>query len=370
MDAKSKQTYNFDVALEKGILVTLDKPLAEDLIQKVHTDSVKASKTARECTLEAAIKFELVDPQKAVIKDLQTGKFKIVQDALEAKVLDPDKMVVFEPQKDNVKSRVAVYDQNVNLYLQEPLTFLQAIESNHLDVSTGKFTEPQSKEVLSLKDSLSLGFIDPDTALIKDGNKKKLIKLPEGFRKGLIDADKANVLDSSTSKLYPLPTAIDSGLLITPSRGFTLIEAIIYGLYNPTTGGFTCPFTTTSIIDRKRLTLDEAITDNLIDPSSTVVKDPESGGVVPLLHAIDAKLVNAVDGRIRDQSGDKDIDFIKAHEKGLILPAEQRVSFMLHFRPLMEIRAEVRLMHGFCFWWCVALLIARSCCLRMLSCFP
>ncbi|KAJ3648505.1 hypothetical protein Zmor_020303 [Zophobas morio] len=324
LDAKSKQTYNFDVALEKGILVTLDKPLAEDLIQKVHTDSVKASKTARECTLEAAIKFELVDPQKAVIKDLQTGKFKIVQDALEAKVLDPDKMVVFEPQKDNVKSRVAVYDQNVNLYLQEPLTFLQAIESNHLDVSTGKFTEPQSKEVLSLKDSLSLGFIDPDTALIKDGNKKKLIKLPEGFRKGLIDADKANVLDSSTSKLYPLPTAIDSGLLITPSRGFTLIEAIIYGLYNPTTGGFTCPFTTTSIIDRKRLTLDEAITDNLIDPSSTVVKDPESGGVVPLLHAIDAKLVNAVDGRIRDQSGDKDIDFIKAHEKGLILPAEQR----------------------------------------------
>jgi dystonin len=118
-------------------------------------------------------------------------------------------------------------------------------------------------------------------------------------------------------------------LLITPSRGFTLIEAIIYGLYNPTTGGFTYPFTTTSIIDRRRLTLDEAIADNLIDPSSTVVKDPESGGVVSLLSAIDTKLVNPVDGRIRDNKDDKEIDFIKAHEKGLILPAEQRVSFLL-----------------------------------------
>lgn len=326
LDTKAKQTYNFDVALDKGLLVTLDKPLVEEVVQKTVADSVKASKTARECTLEAAIKFEFIDPNQAVVKDLQTGRFKTVQDAINVNILDVNKSVVFEPQKDKVKSRIVTYDQNIPIYLEEPLTFLQAIESNHLDVTTGKFTDPQSKEVLSLKDSLSFGFIDPDTALIKDGNKKKLIKLPEGFRKGLIDADKGNVLDSSTSKLYPLPTAIDSGLLITPSRGFTLIEAIIYGLYNPTTGGFTCPFTTTSIIDRKRLTLTEAITDNLIDPSSTVVKDPESGGVVPLLQAIDSKVVNAVEGRIRDE--DKDIDFIKAHEKGLILPAEQRVSLL------------------------------------------
>ncbi|XP_044265469.1 microtubule-actin cross-linking factor 1 isoform X20 [Tribolium madens] len=322
LDTKSKQTYNFDVALDKGLLVTLDKPLVEELMQKAVTDSIKASKTTRECSLEAAIKFELIEPNRAVVKDLQTGRFKTVQDAIDAKLLDINKLITFEPQKDKVKSRIVTYDQTTPIYLDEPLTFLQAIESNHLDVTTGKFTDPQTKEVLSLKDSLSLGFIDPDTALIKDGNKKKLIKLPEGFRKGLIDADKGNVLDSSTSKLYPLPTAIDNGLLITPSRSFTLIEALIYGLYNPTTGRFTCPFTTTSIIDRKRLTLTEAIADNLIDPSSTVVKDPESGGVVPLLHAIDLKIVNAVDGRIRDD--DKDIDFIKGHEKGLILPAEQR----------------------------------------------
>lgn len=333
-DGKAKQTYNFDVALDKGLIITLDQPLIEEAMQKSVVDSSRSSKTARECTLEVAIKFDLLDPDKAVIKDLQSGKFKTVNAAINDNLLDINKMLTFDIQKDKVKPRVLNYDQGIMIYLEEPLTFAQAVELQYLDINCGKFTDPQTNEVLSLKDSLSLGFIDPDTALIKDGNKKKLIKLPEGFRKGLIDADKGNVLDSTTSKLYTLPTAIDSGLLITPSRGFTLIETLIYGLYNPTTGGFTCPFTTTSIIDRKRLTLNDAIATNLIDPSSTVIKEHENGGVISLLQAIDTKLIDGVNGKIRDINDDKEIDLIKAHEKGLILPAEQRVSlfdFLLCF---------------------------------------
>ncbi|KAG5872490.1 hypothetical protein JTB14_037535 [Gonioctena quinquepunctata] len=324
LDSKSKKTYNLDEAFKKGLLVTLEKPIEEEFVQKSAPNSMTVPKQTRECSLDEAIRFELIDPEVAVVKDLQVGKFRNVNHAIEDKQLDVTKTVIFDIASDRVKSSIVTYDQSVVIYLQEPSSFIQAIQNGCLDVNTGKFTVPQSNEVLTLKESIALGFIDPDTALIKDSNKKKLIKLPEGFRKGLIDAEKGNVLDSNTSKLYTLSTALESGLLVTTNKSFTLIETITYGIYNPTTGCFTDPFVTTNIIDRKKLTLGDAITSNLIDPSSTVIKDPESGIIVPLLHSIDSKLVDAVEGKIHDKNENKYIDFAKALEKGLILPAEQR----------------------------------------------
>ncbi|CAG9820406.1 unnamed protein product [Phaedon cochleariae] len=324
LDSKSKKTYNLDEAFRKGLLVTVDKPLIEEFEQRAVVDSMAAPKQTRECSLEEAIKFELIDPEVAVVKDFQTGLFKTVANAIADKQLDMTKLVVFDSSSSKVKSLVVTFDQGVLVYLKEPQTFIQAIENNCLDIATGKFSVPQSDQVLTLKESFTLGFIDPDTALIKDSNKKKLIKLPEGFRKGLIDSEKGNVLDSSTSKLYSLSAALDSGLLATTNRSFTLIEAVVYGLYNPTTGCFNDPFVTTSIIDRRKITLSEAISENLIDPSSTVVKDTENGLIVPLLQSIDAGLVDAVAGKLQDKNDNKYIDLARALERGLILPAEER----------------------------------------------
>lgn len=330
LDPKTKKTYKYDVALEKGLLVTLDKPLVEDLHHKTITQT-SASRPAHECTLEEAIKFELINPDIAVVKNPQTGKFRSVREATDDQQLDLNKIIVFEPAVRKARSRIAIYDQIVPIYQEEPLSFEKAVETNLLNVSLGQFVDPQTDEVLTIKDSISLGFIDPDSALVKDASKKKLLKLPEAFRKGLADAEKGNILDSSTSKLYSLSDAIDCGLLTTPKRSFGLIEAIIFGLYNPTTGGFYDPFLVTSIINRKRLTLADAIGENLIDPSSTVVKDPESGAVVPLLNAIESQIINPQSGRMLNRNDNTDIDLSKALEKGLIMPAEQRVSVYLVF---------------------------------------
>ncbi|XP_076267566.1 dystonin-like protein short stop isoform X46 [Rhynchophorus ferrugineus] len=325
LDPKSKKTYNFDEALKKGVLVTLDRPLEEVFVGDASTDSTASpSKQPRECALDESIKFELLDPEVAVIKDLQTGKFKTVNDAIKDGQLEITKTVIFDVKSSTVKSFVVTYDNTIVIYLKEPITFRQAIESKQLNVSTGKFTVPETNEEISLKDSITLGYIDPDSVLLKDANKKKLLKFPEGFRKGLIDADKGNVLDSATSKLHSLTSALDLGLVITPNVGFSLIETVTYGIYNPTTGCFTDPFVTTNIIDRRKLTLTEAIDENLVDPSSTVVKDLESGAIVPLLHGIETKVVDAVGGRLLDMPEKKEYDFSKALEKGLILAAEER----------------------------------------------
>ncbi|XP_046415928.1 dystonin isoform X11 [Neodiprion fabricii] len=326
LDPKTKRAYNIDVALERGLLVTLDKPLIHQPERRTSLELLKASmkdKGVRECTLEEAIRYELLNSDASVVKDPRTGRFISVTTAISESVIDPSKKVTFEPQAGKVPSQCVKFEETV-VFFSEPLTFETAVEKGYLVLETGKMKDPKSNESLTLKEAVTLGIIDPDSALIKDLQKKKLVKLPEAFRKGIMDSEKSNVLDTATSKLHTLPKAVESGLLATPKQGISFIEALQFGLYNPTTGGFHDPFVITSVLDRKRLTLSEAIESGLVDPSTTVIKDPETGSITSLLEAINLGRVDPISGRFIEGPENKSLDLVKALERGYILAAEAR----------------------------------------------
>lgn len=327
LDPKSKRSYNFDVALSNGLLMTVDRPITGRTITRRDSLDLLGSpvtKTPREMTLDDAIRYEIINPETAVVKDPMTGKFQPLSALIAAGNVDSEQRAVVDP-----KSLFFTFSPTFVVYNRAPLSFDNAVESKQLDLSTGKFTVNDAaqdpNQVYALKEAVVLGHIDPESALIKDGVKKKLVRLPEAYRKGLIDADKANVLDTATSKLSTLQVAVDSGLLVTPKRPFGLLEALAYNLYNPTTGGFSDPFVTTSVIDRKRLTLADAIASGLIDPTTTMVRDSVNQTIVPLVAALGSGLIDPIAGRMIDGE-QKEIDLIKAQDRGLLLPAEQRVS--------------------------------------------
>lgn len=327
LDPKTKRAYNIDVALERGLLVTLDKPLIHQPERRTSLEMQKTSlkdKGVRECTLEEAIRYELLNPDTSVVKDPRSGRFISVSMAITDGVIDPLKKVVFEPQTGKIPTQCVRFEETI-VFFSEPLTFETAVEKGYLVLETGKMKDPKTNEALTLKEAVTLGIIDPDSALIKDLQKKKLIKLPEAFRKGIMDSEKSNVLDTSTSKLHTLPKALESGLLATPKRGISFIEALQFGLYNPTTGGFYDPFVVTSVLDRKRLTLTEAIESGLVDPSTTVIKDPETGSITSLLEAMSFR-IDPIGGRFIEGHEGKSLDLVKALERGYILAAEARVS--------------------------------------------
>ena len=328
LDPKSKRAYNIDIALERGLLVTVDKPLTQRAERKtsleLQKEAIKA-KGVRECSLTEAIRYELLDPNTSVVKDPRTGNFITVAKALEDGVVDPSKKGTIEPQTGKTITKCIRFEE-VNVYLVEPITFETAVEKGYLNLETARFTDPKTNEELSLKEAVANGIIDPDSALIKDQQKKKLVKLPEAFRKGIMDGDKGNVLDTSTSKLHTLPKAVETGLLTTQKQGLSFIETLQFGLYNPTTGGLNDPFSVTSVLDRKRLTLADAIESGLVDPSTTVIKDPINGSISSLLEAISKGRIDPVAGRFIEDPEGKDLDFVKALERGFILAAEARVS--------------------------------------------
>lgn len=330
IDPKTKRSYSIDAALHKRILVTVEKPITfQQAVRRGSIDFLKGTfkdpRTMRECTLEEAIKYELIDPESAVVKDPKFGSFLTLKKAISDGIIDLNKRAALDPQTGKVKSLCIMFEQGTIVFLREPLSFDVAIEQGHLDVSTGKFTDPQSKEVLTLKEAITLGLIDPDSVLVKDTAKKKLLKLPEAFRKGIMDSEKGNVLDTVTSKLHTLPKAMAVGLVTT--HGLSLIEGLDYSLYNPTTGAFTDPFCSSGgVMERRRLNLLEAIKSGLIDPSTSVVKDSTSGEIASVQDAIVNEVIDPVAGRMLESSSGKAIDLLKAKERGYIIPAEARVS--------------------------------------------
>lgn len=356
-DPKSKSAYNYDVALSRGILVTITRPLTDrnDVVRRQDSVellnqtpvSVVISKP-REMSLEEAIRYNIIDPKTALVRDFDSFKFLPYSVAVERGLVDTTKRTLVDP-----KALYFAFDPTLIVYVREPVTFDQAAESKCLDLQTGlltyvpasvpgsataapasddsandSLTVIETPKVYTLKEAASAGVVDPDSALVKDLAKAKLVRLPEAFRKGLMDANKANVLNTQTSKLCTLQEAYESGLICTPKRSFGLLEAITFNLYNPTNGCLVDPFQMhPDIIRRRKFTLAEAIGSGLVDPSSTVVRDPSTGVIVPLTAAISSGLIDATEGRLTDANEPKNnIDLVKAAEKGLLLPAEQRVS--------------------------------------------
>ncbi|XP_037728431.1 uncharacterized protein LOC119559408 isoform X25 [Drosophila subpulchrella] len=366
-DPKSKSAYNFDVALSRGILVTVTRPLTDrnDVVRRQDSVellgqtplSVVISKP-REMSLEEAIRYNIIDPKTAFVRDFDSFKFVPYSVAVERGLVDTTKRTLVDP-----KALYFAFDPTLIVYLRKPITFEEAAESKSLDLQTAMLTYVpasvsactpsalagddsandsltviETPKVYTLKEAASAGVVDPDSALVKDLAKAKLVRLPEAFRKGLMDANKANVLNTQTSKLCTLQEAYESGLICTPKRSFGLLEAITFNLYNPTNGCLVDPFQMhPDIIRRRKFTLAEAIGSGLVDPSSTVVRDPSTGIIVPLAAAISSGLINAIEGRLTDANDPKNnIDLVKAAEKGLLLPAEQRQAVFEKFNMCEE----------------------------------
>lgn len=328
VDSESKMSNNFNDAFNKGMLVTVQKPLTgrsmerNESLENILKSESSAPTLPKEMSLTEAIAHGIINPEIALIKNPKTGQFQIISKVLEDDGIDATRKITID-----ASATVFTFDPTCVVYTRAPETFENAVESGRLNLSDGSYTNPDQAIKYNLKEAITMGLIDPESALIKDGAHKKLIKLPEAFRKGLIDSDKFNVVDTSTSKLMSLKVAVDDAILVTPKRSLDLLEALNFNLYESPTGTFNDPFITALV----PLTLQEAIAKGLIDPSTTVVKDMHNKDIEPLHAAIASGLIDPINGRLVTDT--EPFDFIRARDKGLLLPAEQRVSNSVGIAP-------------------------------------
>ncbi|CAH1393332.1 unnamed protein product [Nezara viridula] len=155
-----------------------------------------------------------------------------------------------------------------------------------------------------------------DTMMFKDTAKRRLLRLADARRKGLVD-NAGRALDTLNSKLLDLDSALETGLIV---KKISLMDALDYNLYNPTTGRFNDPFSVGSVQGRKRLTLLEAIDVGLIDPKSVLIRF--GGAIHDLSSAINVGAIDPHTGKIIDE--ENQLDFLKGKAKGYFIVAQSR----------------------------------------------
>lgn len=335
-DQKSGSSFNYDVAFDRGLLINLPRGLAvqkkevkeivHQEIPQIKIDLVDSSKP-REMRLEDVIKAGILKPESAFIKDPETGKYILLHVYIEKYQINLSQKAFIDP-----KSSFFVFSPQCVIYTREPKSFDDVIESKQLNLVTGKLVDPQNVDkYCTIQEAIEAGVLDPDTILIKDGAQKKLVPVTEALKTGLIDPERSHVVDTETSKLLSLEKALQEGILKTPKKQFDLLEALQFNLYDPTSGHFTDPFMST-LKDPKvkaKITFEEALAKNFIDTSTTMVRTSKDSEIIPISTAITTGIIDPVSGKMNIRNPENDqtesIDFVKARELDLLVPAGERV---------------------------------------------
>ena len=332
IEPKSKRSISLEAALERGIIITVDRALTFD--QAVRGGAIDLNqctfvdpRTSRQHTLEEAISMELIDPESAVVKDPRTGRYMALKRAIAEAVIDLKKRAVFDPYTGRLAPLCIIFEQGTVVFHRQPFSFDEAVDKNHLNIQSARFVEPTSGEELNLKQAVTFGCIDSDSALVKDTLRKHFVQLSTAFEQGLIEIDRGFVLNTCNGQQVSLYEALETGLIVTPKRSIPLIESLEYGLYSAVTGQFTDPFS------NHDLSMRNAIKCGLIEPNTTLVKDPHSGRIVPLTQAIETQLVDADSGHVIHHGTQKQIDLLEALRQGLLLTAEARVRKVANLIP-------------------------------------
>lgn len=321
---QTQKVYTIDVAFEKHLIVTVSKPISfMQAVKQGSIDFEKGSYTDPESgiqyTLEEALRFELIDPDSAVIKDPNTGRYKTLKRAIQEGLVDLKKRALYDPQSGTLKTLCIIFDQGTIVFLREPLSFDEAIDKGHLDTETGMYTDPNSKEVLDLQETCRLGLIDPQTVLIKNTRYRQLLQPAEACQVGALDAKKGKVLNMASNQQLTLAAAMSAGLVVTPRRGLALLEALDYNLYDGESGRLMNPHI------RQQVTLKEAVACGLIDNTTTMVKCPAQGTIQTMCDAVQAGVLDEQAGSVVHTGEGTRYPLPEARRLGYLLTAQARV---------------------------------------------
>ena len=344
---QTKKVYTINVAFEKELIVTVGKPIS--FMQAVKQGSIDFEKgsytdpeTSIEYTLEEALRFELIDPDSAVIKDPNTGRYKTLKRAVQEGLVDLKKRALYDPQSGTLKTLCIIFDQGTIVFLREPLSFDEAIDKGHFDTETGMYTDPNSKEILTLKETCHLGLIDPQTVLIKNTRYRQLLQPAEACQVGALDVEKGKVCNTASNQQLTMAAAMDAGLIVTPRRGMALLEALDYNLYDTESGCLLNPHV------KEHVTLQKAVTCGLIDSTTTMVKCPVQGTIQTMCDAVRNGVLDEQAGAVVDTAQGTRYPLPEARRLGYLLTAQARVRCTSNCALGMTLHSKITTANALC----------------------
>ncbi|KAF8783432.1 Dystonin like protein [Argiope bruennichi] len=310
--------FNIEKAFENHLIMITDQGSLQNLACAYFKTPGSCLKFA--CTMEEALNNTLINPQTYFVKEHGGSKWVSVEQATKKGFINLQKKVIFCQISKRTDLFVIKYEDK-QICCQKPFSMKNVINNKQLNVLSGRFIDLSSKEMFSLKEAIDLGFVDPDSAVIEDTKRNKFLTLSSAFENQILDPEKGIIFNTSTNQVMTIKGALDSGLLRTAPCTFSLIEALKY-MYDDQTHLFQNPF------DNTYMTLEDALTSNLVDPSQVLLKDPSSGNFYTINDAIQKGILNPKTGCLMNDS----TTLLDAYHQALLVLSEKRVAIEEKYR--------------------------------------
>ena len=238
IDLKTGEDISLSEALNKSLLKkpsTLYRVMSEGLLD---TDgNVKEAETGKKLSLLEAIQKGILDTEMKCILDPTTDEMLSLSEAMKRGLISPSGQYV-DPKTGR---RMSIQDA-VNKGLAQ-------IISEDVSIAASGVKDTIIDENLSLMEAINSGCLDIKSGMFVNKQTGKRIPLEEAVRQGLINKDLKSQLRG------------DSGITDKYGKGLTVLEAIQQNMFNPTTGEVYNPNT------GQFISLEEAISAALLTPN-------------------------------------------------------------------------------------------------------
>ncbi|XP_035227819.1 dystonin-like, partial [Stegodyphus dumicola] len=323
-DPNSHCSISLDKAFEQNFIISLGPEFLQNFMQNKNFSDL-CSFHRVECTVEEAIQKKLMNPDKNFIRDHNDAQLITVKHAIENGMINLRKKLVFCHISKRTNSLVIHYEEQ-QIFARKPNSLSETIMEKSLNVLSGMFTEPNSKQIFTLKEAVDLGYIDCGSAVVKDTKRRQFSNLKFAFENNTLDSDRGMVINTMTNQVLTLNGAISSGLMLTYPYSFNLTDALDYDMYDKNTNMIRNPFT------NMYETLSKAVASGLINPSTTLVKDTASGCFYDLNIALDKGIICPETGCLMNVGNGDSTTLMDAYQRGLLVPSEKRVAIEEKYR--------------------------------------
>ncbi|KAK2194140.1 hypothetical protein NP493_2g13055 [Ridgeia piscesae] len=287
IDSRSGTSVSFQAAVQKCLFVGEQPPRTHVSIE--------------------GVKF---DAQTSDVIDPKSGEPVGFMQALREKIVDPDKFCV------------------LNTATSENLPVLQALKQHLLDPVTGEFVDSTSGQRISFKDALQLGLVtkrSEKAALtqaieaglmtagtrILDPTTKEYVTVLDAIKSGVFNPETGVIRDNRRD--VPLEEAVEEQKIVTCPGRVSLCDALQSGIYDEDSGMFIGQGT------NKRLTLEECITQSVINADLPELVDSATGRTMTVREAIDKGIVDPERGEVIDTKSGASLSFLEAVAQNIVI---------------------------------------------------
>ena len=327
--ARAITSGSIDVEPESSSGLSLADAIRQNIVQKA---KVVDRNTGSKFSISEAIERGLLNPEKNEVYDEAAGQKITLASALSSNIIGDDGAY-------NGKASALNLEQAVKCHkIQNPMTLKECCDQQIVD-DNNLFKNPVTGESSKMLGAIGIGFVDYELKSVKDVKADTYISLGEALGKGIIKPD-GRFMDSLTNESMTLADAVKKGHLTSVSQK-SIFE--IEGIKNPVTGDYVsfnealeqgiidksnCTFLDKKTMTRmtlheaadkdsiqsqllemlerpigitvlgEELTLIQAVMNKRLDPMSGLLIDTVTKATVPLVAAVEKKLITAMGAAI------------------------------------------------------------------------